>query len=371
MAKSSIHFKQMQVGAMAHNDRSLRDPSYLLPTKFRNENEISRSSAEAETFVKELFNQASINYKNHFKQKIQSKSYMWEAVVNLNPQHTMEDLEKLVKELELETGFTGIQIAIHNDEGHIKTDKDGKEFAIKNHHAHITFFTLDRSTGQQLYRRRITEKQKMAQPTLKPFNIMRLKKIQTIVANTLKMERGEEGSNKTRMEHKQYRAMQKQLEKERKILIKKINKHYLPKIKDLKKENAELREELQDLPKIKDLKTENAKLREELQEQGAGREDYARLEEVVKNLKTEIKNKKITMNEMNIELNIFRNSFKKETEKETEKDLENKLGKALHIINFYNPELELNLSRIDRCYDFVLNQARKKKYRKKTNILRN
>ena len=345
MAKSSINFQQMQNGAMAHNDRSLEDPSYLLPQEHREQNEINRSSAEAETFVKELFHQTSINYKNHFKQKIQSKSYMWEAVVNLNAHHNMKDLEQLVQELERETGFTGVQISIHRDEGHIKTDKSGKEFAIKNYHAHITFFTLDRSTGQQLYRRRITKKQKKSQPNLNPFNRNRLSHLQTIVAKSLNMERGEEGSSATRLSSKEYRAVQKQIEKEKKILIQNINNHFLPKLKDLKKENA--------------------RLRQELQQQGASREDYALLEQTIRDLKTEIKNKTLTIEKMNIELNVFKNSLKKETDLDIEnKKNKTQLEKALYLIDHFNPKLEINYDRLDSCYDFYKQNQIKQGYNK-------
>jgi len=281
----------MKVGATAHNDRSLEDPSYLLPIKFREKNDIDISSEEADKKANKLLSEAKINYKKHFNQRLQAKTYLWEAVVNLNKNHSLEDLQELVKELERETGFTGVQISIHRDEGHIKTDKSGKEFAIKNYHAHIIFFTLDKKTGQQLYRRRITEKQKETQPTLKPMNRERLSHIQTIVAKSLNMERGEEGSNATRLSSKEYRAVQKQIEKEKKILIQNINNHFLPKLKDLKKENA--------------------RLRQELQQQGASREDYALLEQTIRDLKTEIKNKTLTIEKINIELNVFKNSLKK------------------------------------------------------------
>jgi hypothetical protein len=345
MAKSSINFQQMQSGAMAHNDRSLEDPSYLLPIEFRKENEINRSSAEAKTFVKELFSEASINYRKHFKQKIQSKSYMWEAVVNLNAHHKMEDLELLVQELERETGFTGVQISIHRDEGHIEKDKSGKEFAIRNYHAHITFFTLDRSTGQQLYRRRITKKQLKTQPNLKPFDRKRLNHIQTLVSKSLNMERGEEGSSATRLSSKEYRAVQKQIKKEKEILVKNINNHFLPKLKDLKKENAQLRLELQ--------------------EQGANREDYAKLEQTMRDLKTEIKNKTLTIDKMNIELDIFRNRNKKETDLDIEnKKNKTQLEKALYLLDYFNPELEINYDRLDDCYDYY---SKKQKQNKTTN----
>jgi len=345
MAKSSINFQQMKVGATAHNDRSLEDPSYLLPIKFREKNDIDISSEEADKKANKLLSEAKINYKKHFNQRLQAKTYLWEAVVNLNKNHSLEDLQELVKELERETGFTGVQISIHRDEGHIKTDKSGKEFAIKNYHAHIIFFTLDKKTGQQLYRRRITKKQKKSQPNLNPFNRNRLSHLQTIVAKSLNMERGEEGSSATRLSSKEYRAVQKQIEKEKKILIQNINNHFLPKLKDLKKENA--------------------RLRQELQQQGASREDYALLEQTIRDLKTEIKNKTLTIEKMNIELNVFKNSLKKETDLDIEnKKNKTQLEKALYLIDHFNPKLEINYDRLDSCYDFYKQNQIKQGYNK-------
>lgn len=60
---------------------------------------------------------AKSNYKKTFRQTLQAKSYLWEAVVNLNEHHTLKDVQKLAKELEDELGFTTIQCAIHRDEG--------------------------------------------------------------------------------------------------------------------------------------------------------------------------------------------------------------------------------------------------------------
>ena len=102
------------------------------------------------------------------------------------------------------------------------------------------------------------------------------------------MERGEEGSSATRLNSKEYRAVQKQIKKEN---IKNINNHFLPKLKDLKEENAQLRLELQ--------------------KQKASRDDYSQLENIIRDLKIKIKNKTLTIDEMNIELDIFRNRNKK------------------------------------------------------------
>ena len=343
MAKSSINFQQMKVGATAHNDRSLEDPSYLLPIKFREKNDVDISSEEADKKANKLLSEAKINYKKHFNQRLQAKTYLWEAVVNLNKNHSLEDLQELVKELERETGFTGVQISIHRDEGHIKTDKKGKEFAIKNYHAHIIFFTLDKKTGQQLYRRRITEKQKETQPTLKPMNRERLSHIQTIVAKSLNMERGEEGSNATRLSSKEYRAVQKQIEKEKKILIQKAKNYYLPKIKDIKEINNQLRLELQ--------------------KQKSKREDYSLLEQTIKNLKDEVRAKTLTLEKMNIEIANLREQILKteEIKKENQKLkddnlwLEDKLNKAMYILN---KEFGLELKYLEEAYY----QANNKKY---------
>ncbi len=289
MAKASIHLARAAKGGLKHNDRSEdREPDYLLPAEYRLQNEVDRSATEAEQLLKELYAEAKENYAKERGQKLQAKSYTWEAVVNLNKEHTLEDVQRLVKEIEKETGFTGVQIAIHRDEGHIN-ERGVPQY---NLHAHITFFTLDRQTGKQLMRRDITPSQrreleqeikdkypdigekslkaevkKLKQERYKLFDRARLSKLQDLTAEVLGMERGKQGSKAIRMEHKQYKEAKRQ-----------------------------------ELAKVKDLKQEIADLRQELKANGANREDYARLEAENKQLKEKIKAKDLTIEDLRKDL---------------------------------------------------------------------
>lgn len=157
MAKASIHLAKAAKGGLKHNDRSeSREPDYLLPAEFRLQNEVDRSATEAEQMIKDLYQEAKENYAKERGQKLQAKSYVWEAVVNLNKEHTLDDVQRLAKAIEKETGFTSVQVAIHRDEGHIN-ERGVPQY---NLHAHLTFFTLDRQTGKQLMRRDITPSQR-------------------------------------------------------------------------------------------------------------------------------------------------------------------------------------------------------------------
>ncbi|MDX9690797.1 MAG: hypothetical protein RBT70_10145 [Alphaproteobacteria bacterium] len=242
MAISSINFAKSSGGSFAHNDRTEKEPDYLLPVEHRLENECNRSASEAQKMLTDLFENAKENYSKTYGQKFQTKfeNVHWEAVVNLNKEHTIKDVERLVREIEKETGFTAVQISIHRDEGHIN-EKTGHP--IYNLHAHVNFFTLNPETGQQLYRRSISnsEREKIRKEHGIPdgekipkhltavMDKEKLSKLQDITAEVLGMERGQKGSKAVRLGHKQHRAVEQEKEK------------LLEKIDELQKENAELR----------------------------------------------------------------------------------------------------------------------------------
>ena len=304
MAKSSINFAKATSGGLNHNDRTEKTkPEYLLPLEHRGENEFDFSAKESAQQLQKLFLDAKENYKNNFGQSLQARSYTWEAVINLNREHNLKDVQKLVLALEKETGFKSVQIAIHRDEGHMNE----RGIPIYNLHAHVTFFTLDQKTGQQLYRKSITPKQKKSQPNLKPMNRNRLSEIQTIVAKELGMQRGEIGSKAQRLNHKEFRKKAKS--------------------------------EVKFLAKQKDLKAEIGKLRAELQELGAVREDYAKLEQVNKELRERIKQKDLTEQELKGKINLWRDDAINWTEGKKYKDLYEESTQK-------NEELEKELERV-------------------------
>lgn len=158
MRGSSINFKKALRGAFNHNDRTeAQEAGYLLSEEYRLKNEFDISAADANKKIKKLHARASRNYQNKYGQEIQAKTYILEAVVNLDSHHTLEDVMKMVKELNKITGFTHIQVSIHRDEGVLGKDKNGKEVVLYNYHAHIVFFTLNLDSGLQLYRKDISK----------------------------------------------------------------------------------------------------------------------------------------------------------------------------------------------------------------------
>jgi len=295
MAKASINFAKSHIGGLKHNDRTQKkEIDYLLPVEHRLKNEVDFSALESEQKIKDLYTRAQEKYQDNFGQKLQAKSYLWEAAINLNKEHDLQDVQRLVKEIEKETGFTSVQIAIHRDEGRIE-----RGTPIRNLHAHVTFFTLDKNTGQQLYRKSITAKQKNSQPKLKPMNRNRLSKLQDITAEVLKMERGKRGSKSVRMGHKQYKQHAQQMDKQKEELL------------DYFKAVSQSKEQDQDqakAPTVKLLKAEIATLRAELKERGAKRPEYAALEQLNRELKDQIKKKTLTIDGMQEQINALKGS---------------------------------------------------------------
>ena len=289
MAKASINFQPAGRGAVRHNDRSTKqEPEYLLPSRFREKNEVDRPGIVAEKLIEKLRQEAAENYLKKFGQRMQTKKYVWEAVVNLNKEHTLEDVQRLTRAIEKETGFTGVQIAIHRDEGHINE----RGVAIRNYHAHLVFFTLDRQTGQQLYRRSLTDRQRKERPDLRPMDRARLSDLQDLAAEVLQMKRGKRGSKAQRMGHKQYRSAIKKKQVWEKLA--KIN-----------------------MAKVREVKAEAAKLREELKAAKAERSQYAEMEAEVRRLREQAKAKDLTIEALRAEMEALRADLMGQIEQKT------------------------------------------------------
>jgi chromosome segregation ATPase len=183
MALASINFQKATGHAFRHNDRSDK-VTYLVDRS--DENEVSRSATDARAMADRLYAQAIEKLTAaKVKRKPMAENSRWEAVVNLNAGHGLDDVQQLAQAIEKETGFTCLQIAVHKDEG-----KSAKE---KNYHAHIVFHTLDRDTGRQLYRREHMTPEKLT-------------RLQDLAATSLDMERGQRGSKRKRLDHKEYKA---------------------------------------------------------------------------------------------------------------------------------------------------------------------
>lgn len=194
MAKSSINFQKSKGHSFDHNFRK-DEPNYLLKAENRLENFYWKNEKTA----REIFDEELLNTKRKGGPIPRFENSHWEAVLNLNKNHTLEDVQKVARYIEQKFNITCATIAVHRDEGHYKNDKPQYNF-----HAHITFVTY--KDGQQNWRK---EK-------IKPSD---LRELQTAVAEILQMERGQENSKAERLSHRQYKQVAQEKEQlEDKIL---------------------------------------------------------------------------------------------------------------------------------------------------------
>lgn len=188
---SSIHLKPSKAFNVWHN-ADIR-PSYAIDSS-GNGLWFNRSGLEAQRLKEQIIARAKKNYQTHCKARnkaFQAKSYEWSAVVNLKPDSTQEDLERLAQHFSDKYGFQCYQIAIHRDEGHIDNGQK-----IINHHAHLEFITLDKETGKNHFRGSLRTPKALSQ-------------MQSEVAEILQMERGVDKrlSRAKRIEPRAYGAM--------------------------------------------------------------------------------------------------------------------------------------------------------------------
>lgn len=165
MQKTSIHFNCVKVDSEAHNFRK---------KKFDYVN--SNLSYKNEYWIEEKINVRLVKIETYCKLKSKRKLQknampIREAVVVINEDTSMLELQKLALELEKKLKIRIFQIAIHKDEGHY--DKESNEW-IPNFHAHLVADWQDIETGKTLKHTRFQYSQ-----------------MQDIAAESLGMQRGE------------------------------------------------------------------------------------------------------------------------------------------------------------------------------------
>ncbi len=175
-----------------HNSREII-PDYLISDSSKNECDLS--SQEVYALFQKYCDESFSNYTNRTGQKIQTSSdkFVWETVIVLNEEHTYEDVLNLAYKLAKKQKWRILQVARHEDEGHVD-EVSGKK--IYNYHAHIIFMMIDEK-GIYQFKKRNHGKAKMSE-------------IQTFVAKELGMKRGQ-SKIKTKREslnHHQYRQTQ-------------------------------------------------------------------------------------------------------------------------------------------------------------------
>ena len=189
MTISSIHFQKAEVEfAEKHNFRTeKKEPEYLLDKQYRKTNEYLKLNDPKELYQEQL----KLRTQNHARGFAPHlKDVYWEAVVNLDEKHNLDDVKKVADFIQQKYHLQPCSIALHHDEGY--TDKDG---TVKyNHHAHLCFLTMEHGIS-----------------TMRKIRSKELRQMQSEVAHLLGLERGKENSKATRLDHKQYREKAKEL----------------------------------------------------------------------------------------------------------------------------------------------------------------
>lgn len=188
MHKSSIHFRQALGTSEAHNLRQVKLDYNVEDLMVNNESFVVDTIADR-------MKQVQVHCKKVSGRKLQKNAQVIrEAVVNLKPNTSMEDLKELSRQLQSQYGINCFQIHIHRDEGH-KDPETGK-FKV-NDHAHMLFDWQDKAKG-----------------TVIKLNRVQMSQIQTLVANVLEMERGElrVNSNRERLEPVEFKKQQAELQ---------------------------------------------------------------------------------------------------------------------------------------------------------------
>lgn len=252
MSTSSIHFQRADYRfAEKHNSRQTeRQPSYLLPEDKRQRNEFVKL-ADVQTLHEKQIEYRRLTHARGRAPTL-TDSY-WEAVVNLNDSHTIEDVRRVAEHIRQKYKFTPTSIAIHRDEGYV--DKVTGETKY-NYHAHLTFYTIANGRSQMRLMTRA-----------------KLRDLQTEVANLLGMQRGQEHSKAKRLDHQQYREVKRaeeELETQSKMW--------------------KLRYELAPVKTQKELNELKSKIRKQMIEQGGfSAQDYRALNQLITDYKTAFK----------------------------------------------------------------------------------
>jgi len=312
-------------GFFAHNSRERKTVNSIFSDE---ENFYSCDSETAFKIYRKELKIRTEKYTERTGQKLQKKAITHlSAIVNLNQNHNEDDLKKICDYLEKELDTKIIQFAVHKDEGHILNDATDEvrrihsllheDENIKNYHGHIEFLGLD-SQGVSV-RKKLTKKF--------------LSNLQTQTAKLLKMDRG----NSSTIDNVQ--EFYKQIKNEMPVTdnLKDFKKEWIKTGKEIKyrekpktrrqdtydykdTKEAENRALSKNFAKQTDLKREIAELRLSLKESGATRQDYAKLEQVNKDLKIQVKLKTLDIKELHQKLENLKNELI--SEKETNKDIQ-------------------------------------------------
>lgn len=171
MASTSINIQPCKIGSSEEHNRRLKHLDYVR-SDLSHKNESWQS--DKLTLSQHLEAVRSL-VKDKTGRKLQSKATpLREGVVVIQEKTSLEDLQRFAKAVEERWGIKALQIHTHKDEGHYK-DEEWKA----NLHAHIVFLWVNQTTGKSI-----------------KLNAQDISEMQTLLAETLGMERGASSDRK-------------------------------------------------------------------------------------------------------------------------------------------------------------------------------
>lgn len=304
MRKGTFSVQTANANSSRHNSRELA-PKYLIDSSQKNHYELITPDDDFKNIAQEI-------YKEKIKQTMQKKqvdSLVQETVLTLNPEQNENDVKDLFEALNKKYGgHELLELAIHRDEGYFLKDdiayyptknilnKNGdwyvcsntsiakpkandfdkkvdiNEFEkVYNYHAHAKFSMFDRTTGKtaRMQKKDMSERIKF-------------------VSEHLKLAYNPSSDRFT------------------KKTVNQIKDEHLAKAR-IMEQNKELEKEL--LATKKDLQDASNQLRNAMKELGATREDYAKLEQLNKDLKEQVKENALTIEDLNSNFNSLKHSL--------------------------------------------------------------
>ena len=261
MAISSINFKGVKADSELHNNRGVELDYVRKDLIGDNQHWEGQTIESAEKECRDFCLDKS------GRKMMSNAQVIKEAVINLNPEHNIDDVARMCDSLKENFSIEAFQIHIHRDEGHYDEENEWKT----NHHAHILFKFQDLRThkwvnekGQDLhiidgvpvFKTDITKEGKIKgdyiindkYSKVRKFKPHQLSHVQTHVARQLGMERGKskKNSNRERLEPIEYKRQEEQkkvklLQEQTQVLEQKKNQARA-RVEELQHTDSNLRE---------------------------------------------------------------------------------------------------------------------------------
>ncbi len=259
---ATAHCNPKKQPALNHNDRT-NDNAKTITKELTHLNEYSCTSDEVRKNIEKLYKKAYENFYKYCENKnglaksgkpkglqnfTKKEKCYHEFIYEIGENTTMEQCQELTQKIAELTGFTPLQVVIHRDE----ISENAKGEKQTHYHAHAVFFTLDEN-GLQLARREAS------------LNKTNLSKIQTLTAQSLKMERGANRyeNNEKQPQYIQDYKIYAQFKEQEKEMQKKILKQE-HKLTELALELKKKEKEIQD--KDKELKSKENELQAKIEQ---------------------------------------------------------------------------------------------------------